>query len=90
MSTNENTLLILQYMRLVLRQQDTLINTISSIQRQNDNLYSLITDLLQQQRETPPQETTTHRRRQPTRTMRNSSTRPVSYTHLTLPTNPYV
>ena len=85
MSTNENTLLILQYMRLVLRQQDTLINTISSIQRQNDNLYSLITDLLQQQRETPPQETTTHRRRQPTRTMRNSSTRPRTRMFFTSP-----
>ena len=36
-------------MRIVLRQQDTLINTINSMQQQNDNLYSLITDLLRQQ-----------------------------------------
>ena len=49
MSSNQNTQLILQYMRIVLRQQDTLINTINSMQQQNDNLYSLITDLLRQQ-----------------------------------------
>jgi len=85
MSTNENTLLILQYMRLVLRQQDTLINTISSMQRQNDNLYSLINDLLQQQRETQQQETTTRRHRQPARTMRNSSTRPRTRMFFTSP-----
>mgnify|MGYP002868688292 CR=1 FL=1 len=85
MSTNENTLLILQYMRLVLRQQDTLINTISSMQRQNDNLYSLINDLLQQQRETQQQETTTRRHRQPARTMRHSSTRPRTRMFFTSP-----
>ena len=74
MSTQENTQIILQYMRVVLRQQDTLINTINSIQQQSDNLYSLISDLLRQQGESPPP---ANIRRQPImRPRRSNATRP--------------
>ena len=88
MSSNQNTQLILQYMRIVLRQQDTLINTINSMQQQNDNLYSLITDLLRQQEAAATATTTTtttdtsrstspiSRRPSSFRTSRRSSTRP--------------
>ena len=74
MSTQENTQIILQYMRVVLRQQDTLINTINSMQQQSDNLYSLISDLLRQQGESPPP---ANIRRQPImRPRRSNATRP--------------
>ena len=71
-------------MRIVLRQQDTLINTINSMQQQNDNLYSLITDLLRQQEAASTATTTDTSRstspisRRPSsfRTSRRSSTRP--------------
>ena len=71
-------------MRIVLRQQDTLINTINSMQQQNDNLYSLITDLLRQQEAAATATTTDTSRstspisRRPSsfRTSRRSSTRP--------------
>ena len=75
-------------MRIVLRQQDTLINTINSMQQQNDNLYSLITDLLRQQEAAATAATTTtttdtsrstspiSRRPSSFRSSRRSSTRP--------------
>ena len=53
MSTNESThILLLQYMRIITRQQDTLINTINSMQQQNENLYSLMSDLIRLQNNT--------------------------------------
>ena len=53
MSTNESThILLLQYMRIISRQQDTLINTINSMQQQNENLYSLMSDLIRLQNNT--------------------------------------
>ena len=54
MSTNENIELILQYMRIVLRQQEGLINTMNSMQRQNDNLYTLISETLRRNPEDIP------------------------------------
>jgi len=54
MSTTENIELILQYMRLVLRQQEGLINTMNSMQRQNDNLYRLISETLRHNSEDIP------------------------------------
>ena len=71
MSTNENIDLILQYMRIVLRQQEGLINTMNSMQRQNDNLYTLISDTLRQMPEETPR-----RRVSISRPRRSTSTRP--------------
>jgi len=98
MSSNQNTQLILQYMRIVLRQQDTLINTINSMQQQNDNLYSLITDLLRQQEAAATATATTttttdtsrstspiSRRPSSFRTSRRSSTRPRTRMFFTSP-----
>ena len=66
MSTNESThILLLQYMRIITRQQDTLINTINSMQQQNENLYSLISDLIRLQNDTSTTRTTTTRQQQP-------------------------
>ena len=81
MSTNESThILLLQYMRIISRQQDTLINTINSMQQQNENLYSLISDLIRIQNDTSITRTTT--RQQPrthastNRTRRTTINRP--------------
>jgi len=71
MSTNENIDLILQYMRIVLRQQEGLINTMNSMQRQNDNLYTLISDTLRQMPEEAPR-----RRVSIARPRRSAATRP--------------
>ena len=54
MSTTENIELILQYMRIVLRQQEGLINTMNSMQRQNDNLFRLISETLRHNPEDIP------------------------------------
>lgn len=82
MSTNESThILLLQYMRIITRQQDTLINTINSMQQQNENLYSLISDLIRIQNETATTRTTTTRQQPRTyastnRTRRTTINRP--------------
>lgn len=82
MSTNESThILLLQYMRIISRQQDTLINTINSMQQQNENLYSLISDLIRIQNETATTRTTTTRQQPRTyastnRTRRTTINRP--------------
>ena len=82
MSTNESThILLLQYMRIITRQQDTLINTINSMQQQNENLYSLISDLIRIQNETATTRTTTTREQPRTyastnRTRRTTINRP--------------
>ena len=82
MSTNESThILLLQYMRIITRQQDTLINTINSMQQQNENLYSLISDLIRIQNETSTTRTTTTRQQPRTyastnRTRRTTINRP--------------
>ena len=82
MSTNESThILLLQYMRIISRQQDTLINTINSMQQQNENLYSLISDLIRIQNEVSTTRTTTTRQQPRTyastnRTRRTTINRP--------------
>ena len=82
MSTNESThILLLQYMRIITRQQDTLINTINSMQQQNENLYSLISDLIRIQNEVSTTRTTTTREQPRTyastnRTRRTTINRP--------------
>tara|TARA_Y100000591_G_scaffold306563_1_gene305125 strand:+ start:388 stop:1350 length:963 start_codon:yes stop_codon:yes gene_type:complete len=68
-------------MRIITRQQDTLINTINSMQQQNENLYSLISDLIRIQNETATTRTTTTRQQPRTyastnRTRRTTINRP--------------
>jgi len=69
-------------MRIITRQQDTLINTINSMQQQNENLYSLISDLIRLQNDTSTTRTTTTRQQQPrtyastNRTRRTTINRP--------------
>ena len=42
MTDVENTDLLLQYMRIVVRQQDGILEALNSMQRQNDNLSAIL------------------------------------------------
>jgi hypothetical protein len=53
MTDVENTDLLLQYMRIVVRQQDGILEALSSMQRQNDNLSAILAQELVRRNDTP-------------------------------------
>ena len=50
MSNSETEELILQYMRLVVRQNDGILNALEIMQRQNDNLSTIMSEELRVRR----------------------------------------